>query len=207
MERNKDAVFLDPDLLLTMKVSHAHWNIKWEKTMAHIHFLKGKGCKLDMEVYKALYAVWKKIHPAKKVNMRQSTETFWNDAVQREYDHEYLHTLAAFRRQPWHEILRPDPSTVWCSEDVFQAQLQEHKYEIVLEEIMVVAIERSRLTTKSNRAERNIAMNRSYKQLITTMTTGWFARFLIMHQKEILVDCRPMWETKLQSTLEKLSKD
>jgi hypothetical protein len=190
-----------------MKVSHAHWDIKWDKTMAHIHFLKSKGCKLDMEVYKALYAVWKEIHPRKRVNMTQTVDEFWNDAVQREHNHEYLHTLAAFHERPWHEILRPDPNTVWCSVEVFEAQTKEHQYEIVLEEIMVVAIERSRLTVKSNKVERNIAMNRSFRQLITTMTTGWFARFLIQNQYELMAACRPLWETKLQSILEKLSKE
>src|SRR5574343_574842 len=55
LEKNNDDLFLKPDLLFTLKVSHCAWNIHWDKTMNDIIFMKNKGCQLDKELYKLLF--------------------------------------------------------------------------------------------------------------------------------------------------------
>ena len=72
IDKSKDKVFADPDLLFTLKVSHANWDIKWDKTMFDIHFLKQKGAKLDMEVWTALTKVWKTVHAKHKCNLKHN---------------------------------------------------------------------------------------------------------------------------------------
>ena len=39
IDRSKNKEYLDPELMLTLKASHANWNIHWEKTMFDIMFL------------------------------------------------------------------------------------------------------------------------------------------------------------------------
>lgn len=111
LDTNFDSTFLDADLLYTLKVSHAEWDIKWDKTMSDIEFMRRKGCKLVTPVYRALFEAWKGEHGRKKVNMTKPMSTFFNDAVKREHDHEMLHELVAFYERPLHERLRPDHGT------------------------------------------------------------------------------------------------
>lgn len=201
IDASTDKVFLDPDLLFTLKVSHAEWDIKWQKTMFDIQFLKSKGCKLNFRFLRKLQEVWKQVHGKKHVNMSQPMESFFNDAVSRAYDHEYLHELVAFNERPMHEKLRPDVGTAWCSQERFDLLSDEEQFETALEELMAVAIERSQLTTASRKSEKSIAMSKAYHKLVTSMTTGWFALFLILNRQEILHERKDKWMIKLNAAL------
>lgn len=206
IEKSKDKVFADPQLLFSIKVSHAHWNIHWDKTMYDIEFLKRKGVTLDMEVYDRLIPVWEEIHGKKKVNMRQSMDVFFKDAVKREYDHEYLHELVAFYDRPLHERLRTDLSTAWCSKELFEALSPDDQARCALEEILATAIERAKLTVDSSKIERLSAINKAHFQLCTSMTKGWFARFLILNKYELTTRRREEWMSNLTKALENLSR-
>ena len=188
MDHNTDKVFLDANLLFTLKVSHAHWNVWWDKTMFDIDFFKKKQCTLNETVYKALLPVWSEIHGAKKVNLNQTVADFFDDAVVRRFDHEALHRLAAYNGPPMHEHIRPDLGRAWCSRAMFEALPAEQQYETCLEEIIVTSIERANLEGPAPQSKTMPAIYAGYKQLITSMTAGWFAKFLILNQKELLRD-------------------
>jgi hypothetical protein len=198
---NSDPVFLDPDLLLTMKVSHAQWDIKWNKTMWDINFLLSKGCKINEVAFKSLFDAWSKIHGSKKVNMSQDMDAFFDDAVFRKYDHEKLHELIAFNDRPMHEHIRPDLTRAWCSHDLFLGLSPEDQINCALEEILVIAIERNHLTHTSKNSDKMRAVSRAYFQLITSMTTGWFTRFLILNHINIIFTRKTQWMKQLNNTL------
>lgn len=205
IKKSKDPVFADPALLFSIKVSHAHWNIHWDKTMYDIEFLKRKGVVLDMEVYDRLIPVWEEIHGKKKVNMKQSMDTFFKDAVKRDYDHELLHELVAFYDRPLHEQIRPDHGTAWCSRELFEGLSPDDQARCVLEEILATAIERGRLTNHSGKIERLTAVNKAHFLLCTSMAKGWFARYLILNKFELLSRRREEWMSNLTRALENLS--
>jgi hypothetical protein len=205
MEINKDKVFADPDVLFTLKVSHAHWNIKWEKTMYDVEFLRRKGCTLNMELYDRLFKVWTELHGKKRVNMNKPMTEFFKDAVVREYDHEYLHELVAFYDRPLHERLRTDKSTAWCDRELFENLSAEDQLKTALEEMMATAIERSSLKHGCKKSEVLTAMSRAHFQLCTSMTTGWFARFLILNRYKLLSENRELWTSQITKTLLALS--
>lgn len=202
---NIDPVFMDPNMLLTLKVSHAHWDIKWDKTMHDIKFLMDHGCVVNQEIYKKLIPIWEKIHGKKKVNLKQSVSEFFTDNVKRKYDHEFLHELVAYNDRPLHESIRDDKSSVWCSFDKFTKFSSEQRNQIVEEEMMVTAIERFNLSFSSKNSERIIACNKSYKLLVTSMTKGWFAEFMIMNKFHILANRRTIWLDQLNNALLKLN--
>lgn len=201
---NNDPVFADPDVLFTLKVSHAHWNVKWDKTMYDISFLQRKGCQLNMELYHRLFKVWEQVHGKKRVNMAKTMDTFFKDAVVREYDHEWLHELVAFYDRPMHEVLRPDHGTAWCSEERFNALTRDDQARTALEEIMAVAIERSRLTLADPTSKRRMAVSRAFFQLVTSMTTGWFARYLILNRDNLLFERKDEWLPRINNALTSL---
>lgn len=204
IDRNVDSVFADPNVLFTLKVSHAEWDIKWEKTMFDVKFFKDHGCQLDEELYAKLIPVWKEIHGKKRVNMAQSMETFFSDAVKREYNHEDLHELVAFHEHPLHEELRPDHGTAWCDRTKFEAMDFERQCEVALEEIMATAIERFSLTVESKTVPILQAVHKVYFKLCTSMTTGWFAKFLILNRYELLFERREKWMIHLKTSLQNL---
>lgn len=204
IQKSYDKVFASPDMLLTLKVSHANWDIKWRKTIYDIQFLRDHGALCDLEVWAALTEVWKKVHGPTKVNMAKSMDTFFDDVVPRIHDHEMLHELVAFNTRPMHESLRENHSTAWCCEDLFWGLDVEAAYEVCLEEIMVTAIERSNLSQNSTTLDIVKAMSQAHFKLCTSMTTGWFARTLILNRKQLLIDRREKWEMKIRTTLKNL---
>lgn len=194
-------VFLDANLLFTLKVSHAEWDVKWDKTLFDIEFFKRKGCSLNLPIYQELFQVWTSVHGKKRVNLNQGLDVFFTSAVKRKYDHEWLHEHLAFYNRPLHEAIRTDHTSVWCSEYLFNNLSLDDKLKCALEEIMVIAVERHNLTSKSQKSDISTAMNKAHKQLVTTMTTGWFALFLILNRYELLFGLKSTWMPHLQQKL------
>jgi hypothetical protein len=205
ISKSKDPVFADLDLLYSIKVSHAHWNVKWNKTISDIIGMKMHGAKLDLEVYDRLIPIWEEVHGKKRAYLNQSVEEFFDDNVKRIYDHEYLHELVAFNSYPMHERIRKDLSSVMCSEDLFNALSPEEQAETALEEILVTAIERKQLRQGCSSSLRALAMSDAHFLLCTSMTKGWFARYLIENKYELLYQRREKWKEKLRSVLKSLS--
>lgn len=186
IEVNRDSVFVDPDMLLTIKFSHAPWNVKWEKTMMDIHRLQEAGCQINWDFVPKLRKVWAETHGSKRVNLRQPvTEFFSHDVVKRAYPHELVHECVAFNPSPMHESIRPDLSSVWCDRAMFEALSEEGRLQCAKEEMMVVAIERLNLTSTSTIAEIRRALSYAFKNLITSMTTGWFNDFMILNARAL----------------------
>ncbi len=204
IDRNIDSTFMDKDLLYTLKVSHAHWNIHWDKTMVDIAFLQQRGCTLDEEAYSSLIVTWKQIHGSKKVNLNKPNDEFFADVVTRIFDHESLHSLVAFNGTPMNERIRPDLTRAWCDIELFNALSAEEKAQTALEEILVVAIERGKLTTASKLSDLLKAVKRSHFLLCTTMATGWFARYLIENHFNLIITRRAQWMSKLTTVLKSL---
>lgn len=53
---------MTPDEIYTLKVSHAIYDIKWEKTMSDIRFLQIKGCKIITSFLRELRKYWISVH-------------------------------------------------------------------------------------------------------------------------------------------------
>jgi hypothetical protein len=176
---SKDEVFADPDLLYTLKVSHAYWDIHWDKTLYDIWQLQKRGAVLNQELHDKLVKTWTKIHGPKKVNLNQPKELFWKDAVRRQHDHEWLHTQVAFGEYPMHLDLHTDGSAVMMDRAKFFALSLDDQRKVAMEEILTIAIERADLGVQSTRIERLSAVKRAHKILCTSAAKGWFAQFLV----------------------------
>lgn len=201
---NTDPVFADPNVLLTLKISHAHWNIHHEKTLYDIKFLQDKGAVVHEPLYRKLVEVWKVLHGKNLVTVNKPPAEFFRDAVPRAYDHEWLHEQIAFYDRPLHERLRPDPGNVFCSKALWDTLSYEDQCRCALEEILVTAIERKNLTKHSKKSELLSAVKLAHTKLCTTMASGWYARFNIENHFELLITRRNQWLTQLTSTLQRL---
>lgn len=197
--------FLDPDLLLTLKLSHANWDIHFDKTIFDIHFFKQKQALVKEDLYTELVKVWQTVHGPKSVCMNQKVDKFFKENIPRKHSHEYAHKCVAFKNRPMHESIRPDLSSVWCSAELFKALSFDDQLLCVCEELIVTAIERFSLTNQSSKIEILIALKKAFTKLCTSMTTGWFARFAVENFHAIMIANRDLLVEQTRKALLKLN--
>lgn len=194
INNNNDTKYVDPNFLYTIKVSHAAWDIHWDKTMHDIKFLKNKNCILDKHLYDFLLEEWEILHRNKQINLNKKNEEFFKDDVDRKYDHDWLHNYLAFYEEPLHNKIKVDKSKALCNEHLWNRLSYEDKIKCAMEEIYVVATERyiSRNITPK------VSKVKSLKNLITSMTKGWFNLFLIENFDTLLAFDNTHWINKLK---------
>lgn len=186
IDRSVNKTFLDADLLFTLKLSHSFWDIHWQKTVFDICTFQRLGVEYDKDLHSRLVIMWTGIHGAKRVNMNQHVDKFFQDSVDRQFDHEQLHEILAFNDTPMHVKMRQDPSNAMLKLSDTQRFDQAALIELALEEIMVVAVERFGARATSKSSELLQALHKAHKQLAISMTKGWFAEFLILQRYTLL---------------------
>lgn len=141
-ELSGDKNFLDADLIYTLKCSHVFWNIKWEKHIFDIVFMKSKGCKLNKKLFFDLYEFWKTKHgDNKRSELNMTKEDFFNNAMPKDLpSHDYIHTL--LNKTPTYTKVLKDGADVDVDENKFNKLTHEEKLELVREEVYVMAWER-----------------------------------------------------------------
>ena len=189
LDSNKDENYLDPELILTCKASHAGWQVHWEKTMVDILFLKSKGHKINKEIYKKLKKDWKKVHGRESAPLLgKNAKTFFEDAVNRKYVHDDIHVAVAYYDRPLFEKTLVDNSgSVMCSEEKFNQLSLDDQIKMAKEEIYVTALERFIIPNDFNYSKGK-AYNASLKKFVTTMSSGWMTFFLIDNFKDLMYD-------------------
>jgi len=195
-KNNKDKQYVDPDFLYTIKVSHAAWDVNWTKTMKDIEFLKSKGCKLDMELFKLLYRDWENLHGKKNVKMNVENDNFFKENIKRKFDHDWLHEQIAFNDRPMNEKIRKDLNSPYCSEELWDRLNHDEKIKTALEELFVLTAERYIFVDKPLPLQ--FARTKMLKQMITSTTSGWFNRFLIENFSELREAEHEYFKMKIQ---------
>lgn len=128
-----------PNVMYTLKVSHAFWDNKWEKTMFDIVWLSHKGCKLLPKPFRELYSFWcAKFGEPKRQDLNQNKEKFFNNALKNQDRHDDLHKI--LKNPPTYtKILVGDVQT---SDKLFAGLPPEDKLSLIHEETCVMAYER-----------------------------------------------------------------
>jgi hypothetical protein len=135
-------VYIDPDMLLSLKMSHLFFDINWAKHMWDVQFLLNKGCTYDMVLIQELYDFWKAFHPRhRRSDLNMSKEEFFTNSVNYdEHEHDFLHTF--INPIPTYTKILADGKDVEISEDKFNNLNFEDKLNVVREEVYVMAYER-----------------------------------------------------------------
>lgn len=174
-----------PDLLYTLKVSHSFWDsVHWRKTMFDITFFQDKGCKIDEEAFRWLYANWEEKFGAKKAYLNKSNEEFFQDAVKRKYVHDDIHAAIAYYEKPLYFKIKKNEDRALTNESLFWQLNEEDRLKLCREEIYVTALERFLIPTDFGYHPTS-AYFEGAKLLITSMTKGWFPRFLVENWRQL----------------------
>lgn len=183
--------YLTPESLYVLKLSHAEYNIHWQKTVKHIHMLKRdlkeKYRTADIfdalpEQYRNLFydlkEFWKTVHKSKRnIKLNANKDKFFNNRVQRKYDHDLLHEIVKYSTEPMYKKCLKDGQDVFLDEKKFNALTHRQKLQLCREEIYVIALERFLIPNNFKLCEHE-CYRAALKKLVTTMTKGWFPTYI-----------------------------
>lgn len=176
-----------PDELLTIKTSHAHWELRngsWSKHMWDLVFLQDHGAKVDEELYRLLYRVWEELHGAKRLKMGMDATGFFTDAVVRKYDHDSLHESVAYGDHALYlEVLAPGEE-VKMAMGLVKAMPHARRVKLLREEVYATALERL-VIPNGYRYSPRLAYAWALRRTITSLTSGWTSRWLVDNYKEM----------------------
>lgn len=192
-ELNKHLTFrgtLTNDALLTLKMSHFMFDIKWEKTKRHIIEMLLAGYKVIPELYHVLKGYWETVHGTKDfLSLNKTKDEFFDDFVDYIYDHDELHEMVAYPNEPVYKGVLKENEEVLIDRDKFDNLPFESKIKMFFEEITVIAIERyltnQRVTGKITYLE---AFNYALKKTIQSLTKNWATDFIIFNLIEFQPD-------------------
>jgi len=175
-----------PDLLYTIKVSHAFWDLHgtWNKHMHDVLFLQSQGVRFRREDYDILYPVWKEKHGTKRVNLNKTKEDFFGDAVVRKYDHDSLHDSVAYDDTPMYTRILKDGSDVLVDNSKFWAMSHEDKIRTIREEVYATALERWVIPSDYTVSPR-AAYAKAMKKSITSLFKNEWALFIVLNYSEL----------------------
>lgn len=185
LKNNKHDVFLDLNFLFTLKVSHAAWDIKWEKTMFHVYLMQKAGAELDYTLLKMLRQHWEIVHSKKRVMMDKMNEEFFSDAVKRKVPHDELHEVVASPARPANEKMRDDLNSPLFNSKKWNESDFQDKMKCAVEETAVIAFERYIDFNNGRKSHLLQAVSKAFKNLVTSMTYGDFNIFLILNAVQI----------------------
>lgn len=162
------------DVLYTLKLSHTvGWRLEnnsWDKHVWDITFLKDQGCNIIWSLFYDLHKFWESIHGVnKRSDLDMSAEEFFDNVVGYPIEHDYLHTLLI--KHPYFEgQLEPTYKKILIGEvdvsmDKFHQLSEKQKFNVVFEEVAVMALERYE----------KLGFRRAYKRMLD--------KFIISHAK------------------------
>lgn len=179
----------NPIGLSIIKRSHLWRDIKFDKHITHYHkFLKPYVefyTSSDNDLLRERTAMTMKAYPQGNPNLMQSKEDFFDDAVEKKYDHDYLHELFAYYDKPLYTRLLRQTGMAWCDESKWNNLTHEDKLKCISEEVQVIATERFLLPNDWKYISK-LAYNKALSKVCTTLCSGWFRSNAIDYYPELL---------------------
>jgi len=178
--------FATQDAVYTIKCSHLGWDIKWEKHLRDVLKLKLKHqCRIIPELFNALFEHWKKVNGNRpQLDFYKSKIEFFNDAVTKVYDHDYLHVVVSDPFPPMYTRCLEDGWEVAIDRDKFEELSFENKVRFFKEEIAVIAMERWMIVHK-------FPLNQSWRwavrKVVSSLTKDWMTEWLVKNIEQVIV--------------------
>lgn len=173
--------YATPDSIYTIKLSHAVYDIHWDKTKLDILWLKAKGCKVIPELYAYLQEHWKIEHGNKDfLSLNKTKDSFFDDNVTYVYDHDFLHQLVAYPNLPMYTHVLKDGQEVLIDKEKFFKLPFEQQVQMFREEITVIAAERWMINPRwRGKVSWYKAYMMALRKTVTTLTKGYASAFIV----------------------------
>jgi hypothetical protein len=177
--------------LALMKRSHLWRAYHFDKHITMYHKHLAKYAKWDDPVWVALLKertkLTKEAYPQRNPSLDQTNKDFFDDAVKKVFDHDWIHELVAYYDRPLFERLKKPEKfdKAWCERDLWDAFSPEDKSRCVAEEAHVIACERFMIPNDWNYSPKR-AYFQAVNKVCTTLTSGWFRDHAIDHFPEVI---------------------
>ena len=195
---NRDMIFIfetrshvcSPYGLAIIYRSHLHRDWNWDAHITKYHKFILPLLKSDLHLTDPILLerirLTKEAYPQGNPNLNQSNEMFFDDPVEKVYDHDFLHELYAYEDRPMFEKLKHEgeEGKAWCAKGLWDELSQTQKLQCVAEETYVIATERFMVPNDWNYPTKK-AFYFALKKVCTTLTSGWFRDFAIDNFPEV----------------------
>jgi hypothetical protein len=191
-----DVVMASIDILLALKLSHRYLknSPSFYKTMEDIKLLRDAGAKIDGHLVEWLCRREKETlnynHPS--LNKKKS-DFFDTPGVKYEYDHDSIHLVMARLEKPAYTEYMVEAADVLCSRDKFDALPLSRKLDGVVEESLVLALERSIIPFPGKKTPEEAFMY-ALQKVCTSISSGWFREFAWEHHNLAVEWWRLHWD-------------
>lgn len=180
---------VDPKGLAIIKRSHLWRDRSFDKHITHYHrylkFWRNAFEEIDEVILEHRTKLTMAAYPQGNPNLMQSVAGFFDDAVTKKYDHDYLHELVAYYDEPLYKKMQKDSSLAWCDKDLWYTFTHEQKLKCIAEEACVIAIERF-LVPSDWTTPAKLANLKAVNKICTTLCSGWFRDYAIDNYPEVL---------------------
>jgi len=175
--------------LALIKRSHLWRDLGFQKHITHYHkFLKHHAIEItekDKDFLDVRMELSRREFSQHIISLKKSKDEFFDDAVVKVFDHDYIHTLVAFTEKPMYVRMLEDGEQVFCSKEKWEKFTVEEKNFCVAEEAYTIAIERF-MVPKDWKYPSKMAFMKSLDKVCTTLCSGWFRDWAIDHYPEVL---------------------
>lgn len=178
--------------LYTIKVSHLPWPIFFWKHANDALFLKSRGAQLNHRLYDLLKAHWKEEHGNKEqLSLYRSKEQFFDDAVPKKYDHDYLHELVSYPAPPIYTTVLKEGHNVYTDRDKWDSLSFNNKVKMMREEMNVIMCERWLLHDHiSSKITLPQAWRMSVEKTTTALTKGTYSEFICENLEHFILSSK-----------------
>lgn len=179
--------YCTPADILTIKMSHMAWDTKWDKTKRHVLYLLNLGYKPNKSLYLLLKHHWQSVYGSKDhLSLAKTKSKFFNDYVTYVYDHDYLHELVSYPKEPTYISCLKNNEEVLTCKNKFDLLSYDQQLSMFREEITVIAIERW-LVNPINKGK--VCWTKAYsmalKKVVTSLTKNWATDFVIFNLSKL----------------------
>lgn len=167
------------NVLYMLKMSHRYLKDSphFLKTMKDIHLLRRHGCVIPESMepfYKQRMAdTYTYAHPKLNVTNGEFFDSGMTGVPQK-YDHDSLHEAVKLYDHPAYTYFQS--GEVFCSKELFFAQPEYLRLAAVVEESMVLALERSLVPFPGKKTAEE-AFKMALMKVCTSITSGWFREY------------------------------
>jgi hypothetical protein len=186
MNANTGLNIATPEILFSIKKSHIHYPIKFEKHIIHYCFLyeKLEGIDKFEEITKIRSKeTEQRLGKLKTPSLKKSVGEFFGQSekfVKSFFTHDDMHRMVAHYNEPLYEKMQAEEGSVFCSKDLWNNFKKEDKIKTVLEEAYVIALERKILPMLFSGGvywSDEGAFDWALKRICTNLTSGFFRDF------------------------------
>ena len=134
-------------------------------------------------------------------SLMMGNQQFFDDAVKKVYDHDWLHERVAFFDRPLYERLKfsNKMDLAWCEKELWEKFTHQEKMMCVVEETTVIALERFLIPGREKYA--TAAYMKALQKVCTSLTSGWFRDFAIWNWADLRLLARVELMDKLTEEL------